>query len=140
MKLILAAVAAILISFVFSFIAHGMLLHGDYAQLPNLFRPESEGMTYLPIIFLSHVIKGVAFAVVYREGLSKDTPWYTQAIRFGALMVLLITVPLYLVYYAVQPMPGSIVVKQIIFDSIGTFLMAFAVAYIMRTTEAPVAE
>jgi hypothetical protein len=140
MKLILAAVAAFLISFVFSFIAHGMLLHGDYAQLPNLFRPESEGMTYLPIIFLSHVIKGVAFAVVYREGLSEGPHWYTQAIRFGALMVLLITVPLYLVYYAVQPMPASIVGKQIVFDSIGTFLMAFAVAYIMRTPETATAD
>ena len=130
-RLIIAGVAAFLVSFLFSFVAHGMLLHADYAQLPHLMRTDQDAMGYLPFMLLSHLIKGFAFAWVFAQGLSGGT-WISQGLQYGIAMALLITVPLYLVYYAVQPMPGSLVAKQICLDSIGTILMALAVAFIYR--------
>ncbi len=134
MKFILAAIAAFLISFVYSFIAHGMLLHTDYGQFPALFRPDSEAMAFLPYLMLSHAVKGFAFAYVYRQGATAGVPWLTQGIRFGIIAALLITIPFYLVYFAVQPLPAVLVVKQMALDTIGTFLLALAVAYILRAT------
>ena len=131
-RIVFAGIAAFLVSFLFSFVAHGMLLHGDYAQLPNLMRTDADAMGYFPFMLLSHLVKGVAFAWVYAQGLRSGASWLDQGLRYGVAMALLITVPLYLVYYSVQPMPGSLVVKQIVLDSIGTMLMAFAVAFVFR--------
>ena len=80
---------------------------------------------------LSHLIKGFAFAWVYQQGVASGS-WLSLGVRYGVAMALLITVPLYLVYYAVQPMPGMLVAKQIIFDTIGTMLMAIVVAFILK--------
>ena len=134
MKFLLAAIAAFMISFVWGFIAHGILLHSDYAQLPELFRPDGEAMGFLPYVMLSHAVKGFAFAWVYRQGISAGVPWLSQGIRFGIIAALLITIPLYLVYFAVQPIPASLAVKQMALDTVGTILMALSVAYILKPT------
>lgn len=130
-RLLIAGVAAFLVSFAFSFVVHGMILSGDYARLPNLMRTDQDAMGYFPFMLLAHLVKGFAFAWVFAQGVSAGS-WVNQGLRFGIAMALLITVPLYLIYYAVQPMPGSLVVKQVFFDSVGTILMALAVAFIYR--------
>jgi hypothetical protein len=45
-------------------------------------------------------------------------------------------VPIYLIYYVVQPQPGMLVVKQIVFDTILTLVVGAAVAFIYRDTSA----
>lgn len=131
-KLIIAGFAGFIVSMGAGMIFHGGVLHNDYAQIPNLMRTDADAMGYLPFMIASHLIKGSAFAWVYQQGVSGGS-WITQGIRYGIAMALLITVPLYLVYYAVQPMPGTLVTKQIIFDTIGTLLMAIVVAFICKT-------
>jgi len=41
-------------------------------------------------------------------------------------------VPTYLIYYCVQPMPGELVVKQIIFDGILMVILGVLVAWAYR--------
>jgi hypothetical protein len=41
-------------------------------------------------------------------------------------------VPTYLIYYAVQPMPGEMVAKQVVFDSIGVIVLGLVVAWLYR--------
>ena len=132
-KFLLAGIAGFLISFATGFVAHGMLLRDDYAQISSLMRPGADAMNYFPFMLLSHLAKGFAFAWIYRQGISSGTPWLTQGVRFGIAVALLMTVPLYLIYYAVQPMPGTLVVKQIVADSISTILMGVAVAFICKS-------
>jgi hypothetical protein len=131
-KFWIAGVAGFLVSLLGGFVVHANLLHADYALLPNLMRTEADAMTHFPFLLLSHFIKGFAFAWVYKQGISVGVPWLTQGIRFGIAAALLITVPLYLVYYAVEPMPGTLVAKQIIFDSITTVVMAIVIAFIYK--------
>jgi hypothetical protein len=45
-----------------SFVVHGALLHGEYSQLPNLFRSDAEAEAYLPLMLLAHVIMAAAGA------------------------------------------------------------------------------
>jgi hypothetical protein len=52
--------------------------------------------------------------------------------KFGLATVFLVTIPLYLVYYAVEPMPGILVVKQIVSDTIVMVLMGIAVSQIIK--------
>jgi hypothetical protein len=57
-----------------------------------------------------------------------------QGVRYGVAVALLTTVPMYLIYYSVQPLPGSLVAKQIIFDGIWTIILGVIVAWLYRGT------
>ena len=135
-KFVIAGIAGFLISLIGGFVFHGFLLHGDYAQIPNLMRTDANAMNYLPFMMASHLIKGFAFAWIYKKGLTPGVPALTQGLKYGVATVFLVTVPLYLVYYAVQPMPGMLVVKQIVSDSIVMILMGVVVAMIIKQAAA----
>jgi hypothetical protein len=114
-----------------SFVVHGTLLHEDYLTVPHLFRPEAEAQKYFPLMLLAHVILAGAFVWIYSRGV-EDTPWVGQGIRFGLAVALLTIVPTYIIYYVVQPMPGGIVVKQIVFDGILLLALGLLVAFLYR--------
>ncbi|HJW08282.1 MAG TPA: hypothetical protein VJ483_01535 [Holophagaceae bacterium] len=109
------------------FVHHGILLHSDYAQLPSLFRTEADGAQYMPWMLLAHLVLAGAFVWMYQRG-REDRPWLGQGLRFALAVSLLAIVPGYLIYYAVQPMPGMLVAKQIVFDTIRTLIIGVVVA------------
>ncbi|HLF55673.1 MAG TPA: hypothetical protein VI942_02390 [Thermoanaerobaculia bacterium] len=131
-------VLAWLVLFVFwflgSFVVHGVLLHDDYAQLPNLMRTEAEAQQYFHFMLLAHVSIAGAFVWMYARG-SERRPWLGQGLRFGLVVALLSLVPTYMIYYAVQPTPGALVGKQILFDGIVCLLAGALVAFLYRGHE-----
>jgi hypothetical protein len=117
-----------------SFVVHGLLLHDDYARVQNLFRPEAESMQYFPLMLLAHAIMAGALVWIYSRGV-EPAPWLPQAIGFGIAVALLAPVPMYMIYYVVQPMPGGTVVKQIVFDTIIVLIVSALVAFVYRAPE-----
>ena len=130
-KFAIAWVSIFVVWMVGSFIVHGVLLHDDYAKLPNLFRPESDAQQYFPLMILAHVIMAGAFAWIYARGVEAK-PWLGQGIRFGIVIALLTVVPTYMIYYVVQPMPGVSVVKQMVFDSALLLVLGAVAAFLYR--------
>lgn len=130
-KFLIAWVVIFVAWMVGSFVVHGVLLHDDYAQLPNLFRTESEVQQYFPLMILAHVILAGAFVWIYARG-AEAKPWLPQGIRFGIVVALLTIVPTYMIYYVVQPMPGMVVVKQMIYDGILMMILSSIVAVLYR--------
>ena len=65
-----------------SFVVHGVLLHDDYAKLPNLFRPEAEAQQYFPLMILAHIILAGAFSWIYSRGV-EAAPWFPQGNRLA---------------------------------------------------------
>lgn len=114
-----------------SFIVHAVLLQSDYMQVSSLFRTPEDSKQVFPFMILAHVIMAGALVWVYLRGVSNG-PWLAQGVRFGVAMALLMIVPNYLIYYAVQPLPGFLVVKQIIFDSILLIVLGVIVAFFCR--------
>ena len=114
-----------------SFIVHGTLLHADYSKLPTLFRPEADAGQYFPFMIFAHVIMAGAFAWVYSRGVEAK-PWLGQGIRFGLVIALLTVVPMYTIYYCVQPMPGILAVKQIVFDGVLLLVLGAVAAFLYR--------
>ena len=114
-----------------SFVVHGVLLHGDYAKLPGLFRTEAEAQRYFPFMILAHVLMAGAFVWIYSRGVEAK-PWAAQGLRFGAAVALLTVVPTYTIYYVVQPMPGLHVVKQIVFDGMLVLVLGMIAAFLYR--------
>ncbi len=115
-----------------SFIVHGLLLHADYLSLAKLFRSEADSQAYFGWMLLAHVSLAGALVWIYQRGV-QARPWLGQGLRFGAAVALLTIVPTYLIYYAVQPMPGPMVVKQIVFDGALVLLLGMLVAFLSRT-------
>lgn len=114
-----------------SFVVHGLLLYSEYAKLPNLFRPEADAQKYFPLMLLAHVILAGAFAWIYARGVEAK-PWLAQGLRYGLAIAFLTVIPTYLIYYTVQPMPGAMVVKQMIFDGILLLVLGAVVAFLYR--------
>ena len=134
-RLIIAWVVIFVAWFMGSFVVHGVLLHSDYAQLPNLFRAEADQQKYFPLMILAHVILAGAFAWIYARG-AEAKPWLAQGVRFGIAVALLTIVPNYMIYFCVQPVPSDMAIKQIIFDSALMVILGTIVAWLYRNAPA----
>lgn len=113
------------------FLIHGPLLEQDYRQLASLYRPQAEQGAYFPWMLLAHVLSAGAFTWIYARG-KEARPWPGQGARYGFAVALLAQVPGYLIYYAVQPLPGSLVAKQVIFSAILMIVLGIIVAWLYR--------
>lgn len=114
-----------------SFVVHGAMLEAEYAKLTSLFRPPAEAQAYFPLMILAHVILAGAFTWIYARGV-QSKPWLGQGLRFGIAVALLTIVPTYIIYYVVQPLPGLLVVRQIVYDGILMVLLGLLVAWLYR--------
>ncbi len=116
-----------------SFVVHGLLLGGDYAALQGtLFRTPEDSEKYFPVMLLAHVLLAGAFVWIYARGREAGKPWMGQGLRFGLAIALLTVVPTYMIYYAVQPTPGMLTVKQAVFDGVLVLLLGAIVAWWYR--------
>jgi hypothetical protein len=130
-KFLIAWVVLFIAWFIGSFVVHGVLLSADYMRLTSLFRTEADAQKYFPLMVLAHVILAGAFVWIYARGVEAK-PWLAQGVRFGIAVALLTIVPSYLIYFVVQPMPGSVVMKQIVFDGILLVILGMIVAWLYR--------
>ena len=79
----------------------------------------------------AHVMMAGAFTWIYARGV-ENRPWLGQGLRFGLAVALLCVIPIYTMYYVVQPMPGMLAVKQIVSDTIATLALGAIVAFLYR--------
>ena len=135
-KFLISWVAIFVLWMLGSFAVHGVLLQSGYASLPNLFRPQDEAGELSYILLLAHIVMAGAFSWIYQRG-QQDKAWLPQGIRFGIAIALLGPVPMYSIYYMVQPLPGGFVVQQVVFESVLVILLGVAVAFINRGSSAP---
>src|SRR5262249_40688334 len=130
-RFIIGWVVIFIVWFLGSFVVHGVLLHDDYSRLGSLFRTEAESQSFFPLMVLAHVMLSGALVWIYSRGVEAK-PWLSQGLRFGVAVAFLTVVPTYIIYYVVQPMPGGLVVKQIVFDGILTLILGCVTAFVYR--------
>lgn len=131
-KFAISVVVMFIASMITGFVVHGLLLQGDYARLvPGLFRAPADSEGHFTYMLLAHVFIAVGFTWMYRAG-RDNRPWLGQGVRFGLAVAVLSVIPTYLIYYAVQPMPGDLVAKQIVFDTIAMLILGIAAAAVNR--------
>jgi len=134
-KFVISAIVMAVASLVLGFVVHGWLLGPDYKSMTALFRPEADQMGFFPFMLVAHVLIGVGFTWIYRMG-REAKPFLGQGVRFGLAIAVLTIIPTYLIYYAVQPMPGNVVAKQIILDTIAMVLMGIVCAWVNQDKRA----
>ena len=110
---------------------HGFLLEADYLGLPNLFRSEAECKQYFAFRLGSQLIMSGALVWIYRRG-KESKPFLGQGLRFGLGIALVGVVPLHLIHYAIQPLPGLFVAKGISFDTLTMLATGVVLARLER--------
>lgn len=129
----ISVVALFVVSMILGMVVHGMLLHADYTTLigQGLFRKEGDQQAHFAYMIAAHIVMAAGITWVYRQG--RDArPWLGQGVRFGLALACVATIPTYLIYFAVQPMPSDLVAKQIAFDVVGMVILGIVAAALNR--------
>lgn len=132
-KFVIGWILLFVVWFAGSFVVHGLLLGGDYTALQGkLFRTEQDSQPLFPLMLLAHVFLSGALVWIYARGREAAKPWVGQGLRFGLAIALLTAVPTYTIYYVVQPTPGLLALKQIVFDGALILVLAMIAAWWYR--------
>ena len=125
---ILVSIAAMLLDF----LVHGRLLQGDYTALvaQGLYRAPDDAAHYMPYMLAAHALIGFGLTWLYRKGIDTGRPAIGQGLRFGAAIAVMCTLPGYLIYYAVQPLPAALVHKQMLYGTITMLLLGMLLAWL----------
>ncbi len=108
-RLLLAIVVVFVGVFASDFLIHGVWLQSTYKETASLWRPEADMQKYFPFLLLGQFLATVTFVVIWSKGfpavssLGKSCLYGITMALFGQAMTC--------VTYAVQPMPGSLMVK-----------------------------
>jgi len=131
-QFVLSVVVVFVVAMLAGMVVHGMLLHGDYDKLAGrVFRTPADAQEHFIYMIVAHVSMAIGLTWVYRQGRTA-APWVGQGLRFGLALWVLITIPIYLIYFAVQPLPSDMVAKQIVLDGLGNLVIGLATAFMNR--------
>ena len=128
-KFLVAWLVLFILYFAGGGLIHGVLLHDDYAAT-GLMRSEEDAKELFYLMVLAHVLMAGAFVWIYARGV-ENRPWLGQGLRYGLASAVL-TVPLFIIYYVVQPTPGDLAVKQVVLETIMALILGAAVAFLYR--------
>lgn len=118
---------AFVASQILEIVIHGFILASDYRPFyGTLLRPMSpqpwQGVL-LPIAHLSFII---ALVWVY-DRLSMDRSRVSQGIRLGVIGFFIGQLPLWVIWYAEQPWPGSLLVKQLVLEFVASVIVGLVI-------------
>ncbi|HEY4273303.1 MAG TPA: hypothetical protein VGM65_14995 [Candidatus Udaeobacter sp.] len=111
-KFFIAFIAAYIFMFFWGWLLNGVLLKDIYAQTPNLWRSQSEMLSFFHWILIGQALMIFAFVMIYASGFAGGG--VIAGIRLGILLEVA-AIGLRMGVYAVQPFPG----KLLIYASLG---------------------
>jgi hypothetical protein len=114
-KFLIAFVAAFVWIFLFGWLYNGVILKSVYAETQSLWRPQAETMSLFHWIILGQAVLVFAFIIIYATGFGDGG--IQAGIRLG-IMLEILAIGARMMIYAVQPIPG----KLIVYWSLGGFV------------------
>jgi len=105
-RFIIAFFAAYIFLFVWSWLLNGVVLKDVYAETPNLWRTQSEMMALFHWIILGQALVVFSFVMIYATGFAGGGG--IAGIRLGLLLEIA-AIGMRLGFYAVQPIPGKLI-------------------------------
>jgi len=130
-KMVTAVIVAFVMFSALGYLVHGYLLADAYGRFPNLWRTTADSTKHMPFILLANLVTAVAFVWIYERG-RQEKSFLGQGLRYGIAMAALVPAAKFITYYAIQPIPHSIALHQILFDGIAIVLTAVVVAWIEK--------
>lgn len=121
----ISAIALTVAAAVLGFIVHGVLLDADYTALAakGIMRTPDDFSHYMPFMLLADIAYGFGITWIYWQGYTTAASAIGQGLRCGFAVALVSTVPMFLIYCAIEPMPGMLVAKQEVFSMLEILLL-----------------
>ena len=131
-QFVISVVVLFIVAMGLSFVVHGVILAEDYAKVvPNAYRTAKDAEAHFPYMIVAHVLIAIGVTWVYRQG-RDASPWLGQGVRFGLALVVMVTIPNYLIYFAVEQLPGELVAKQVALVAIAMVVIGIVAAALNR--------
>ena len=129
-RFILTVIAVFIVASVLGMVIHAVLLGPEYAKVPNLYRGKDSMLLFW--IHLGYLAFAIGATWIYSKGVEANRPWMGQGLRFGLALWLVLAVPSFVIAYAVQPVPSSLMLKQVGYELVGKLLIGLVIAAIYR--------
>ncbi|HZF30200.1 MAG TPA: hypothetical protein VE907_13865 [Gammaproteobacteria bacterium] len=118
------------LSQVFEVAIHGFLLNADYEPYRGTLLRNEDAWQFL-LLPLAHLSFVIAFVYVFTRS-AEPGAGLGQGLRFGFLAWLMTQVPLWTIWYAEQPWPGMLLVKQLGLELVSMLALGAAAAALYR--------
>jgi hypothetical protein len=132
----ISGVAMTIAAALLGFVIHGWLLQPDYTALGAIMRTPGDSAHYMPWMLLADAAYGFGITWIYRQGYTPANSAIGQGLRCGFAIALVSVVPMFLIYYAVEPLPGMLVVKQECFSLVEMLSLGILVAVLNPSPKA----
>jgi hypothetical protein len=87
-RIVVAAVVATVVDALYGFLVWGMVLNGEFARYPSVYRPGGD-LSALPLMLTGVLVAMLLASCIYAKGYERGTG-LTEGLRFGALMGLFV--------------------------------------------------
>ena len=131
LRVLTAVGAAFVVSQILATIIHGFVLAADYAPYEGTLLRSGVAwqMLFLPVAHLSF-ISALAWVATH---LRLDGTPIARGLALGLVGWGMGQVPLWLIWYAQQPWPGSLVVKQLGLELAASVVVGLTIAAVLRS-------
>lgn len=127
-------IVAFLVAQLFAAVIHGFILSADYAPFEGtLLRAVDSGtppwqMLFLPVVHLSLIVPLVwVYGRLRLEGTTA-----VRGFKLGTLAWAMGQLPVWLLWYAQQPWPGGLVMKQLGWEFLASLAIGVTIALVAR--------
>jgi hypothetical protein len=139
-RAVATTLAAFLVAQIFAIVIHGFILAADYAPYYGTLLRDQQGDPVWQALLLpvSHLCLISGLVWIYGR-LSIDGSLSVRGLKLGLIAWLVGQAPLYLLWYAEQPWPDSLVVKQLGLELLASLAIGLTIAFVSRVlpTRAP---
>ena len=111
-------------------LVHGVLLRADYQALSALYRTQAQATAHAAWILPAYLLLGLAMTWLYRRMPARDDVDPTRGARFGLAIALVSFVPWHMLAFVAQPLPLSLMLRQVALDLLAMVLLGMLLAWL----------
>lgn len=120
--------AVFAVTFVTSWVFHGIWLKPFYMETAQYWRTEAEMNSMMHWMWIGHFVFSWAFVWMWTKGITQDNPWH-QAFRYALAFWLVAKLPEVLGVWATNPYPGGLVFRWGIVALVQALLCSFVMTW-----------
>ena len=123
---IVVAAAALILGVV----VHGLALRADYQALAPLYRSQQQANAHAALIIPAYLMLGLAMTWLYRRMPASSGVDLARGARFGLAVALVSYVPWHIFAFVAQPLPVSLMLRQVALDLVAMVLLGVLLAWL----------
>ncbi|MBB1472672.1 MULTISPECIES: hypothetical protein [unclassified Luteimonas] len=109
---------------------HGLLLRPDYQALAPLYRTPAQADAHAAWILPAYLLLGLSMTWLYRRMPASDGVDLGRGARFGLAIALVSYVPWHIFAFVAQPLPMSLMLRQVALDLVAMLLLGMLLAWL----------